>query len=178
MIVLMAGLPGTGKTTLARELALRSSGRVLGKDEIRHALFLPEEIEYSTRQDDFCLQLMLDTAAYLLKNNSKLTVFLDGRTFSRTYQIENVVNRAESLHQSWQIIECVCPEDLAKQRLEQQHGEHPAGNRNFQLYLKVRESFEAITRPKLVIDTSARMETCIQRAMSALLSGDRSPLVP
>ena len=52
MIVLMAGLPGTGKSTLARELAARTSGRVLSKDEIRHAIFLPDEIEYSTRQDD------------------------------------------------------------------------------------------------------------------------------
>ena len=66
MIVLMAGLPGTGKSTLARELAARTSGRVLSKDEIRHAIFLPEEIEYSTRQDDFCLQVMLETAGYLL----------------------------------------------------------------------------------------------------------------
>ena len=42
MIVLMAGLPGTGKSTLARELAARTSGRVLSKDEIRwmeHYLF-------------------------------------------------------------------------------------------------------------------------------------------
>ena len=55
MIVLMAGLPATGKSTLARELGRRTSGRVLSKDEVRHALFLPGEIEYSTGQDDFCL---------------------------------------------------------------------------------------------------------------------------
>lgn len=45
VIVIMAGLPGTGKTTLARELAVRVGGRVLSKDEIRHTLFSAEDIE-------------------------------------------------------------------------------------------------------------------------------------
>ena len=58
-----------GRFQVARELARRMSGRVLSKNDVRHALFVPGEIEYSTRQDDFCLQLMLQTAAYLLAWN-------------------------------------------------------------------------------------------------------------
>ena len=99
MIALMAGLPGTGKSTLARELAACTSGRVLSKDEIRHAIFLPEEIEYSTRQDDYCLQVMLETARYLLARNPARAIFLDGRPFSRRYQIDNVIAVADSLRQ-------------------------------------------------------------------------------
>ena len=86
MIVLMAGFPGTGKSTLARELASRVSGRVLSKDEIRHAVFRPEEIEYSSRQDDYCMTLMLATAGYLLSRNPVRGIFLDGRSFSRRYR--------------------------------------------------------------------------------------------
>src|ERR1035438_7672853 len=62
MIVLMAGLPGTGKTTLARELAHRTQGALLSKDEVRAALFSPEDIEYSVKQDDFVMEIMLDAA--------------------------------------------------------------------------------------------------------------------
>jgi predicted kinase len=170
MIVLMAGLPGTGKTTLALELAARTSGRVIGKDEIRLALFSADEVEYSSRQDDFCLHVMLETAAYVQEQDSSRILFLDGRTFSRRYQIENVVNAAASLRQIWRILECVCSEEIARRRLEDQSapGLHPAGNRNFQLYLEVKSRFEAITFAKTVIDTSKPLPTCIEQALAAL----------
>ncbi len=170
MIVLMAGLPGTGKTALARELAARTAGRVLSKDEIRHALFSADEIEYSTRQDDFCLQLMLETASYLLRRDRTRVLFLDGRPFSRRYQIDNVLQSAAVLHQRWRILECVCAEEVARQRIEQQSAsaEHPAGNRDFQLYLEVKSRFEAIALPKTVIDTGQPLQDCINQALAAL----------
>jgi predicted kinase len=170
MIVLMAGLPGTGKTTLVRELALRVSGRVLSKDAVRPALFASEEIEYSTRQDDFCLQVMLETAAYLLHQDRSRILFLDGRPFSRRYQIENVVNVAMDLHQTWRIIECVCAEEIARARLDDQAaaGSHSAANRNYELYLEVQSRFETITYPKTMIDTAGALERCVEQALAAL----------
>jgi predicted kinase len=170
MIVLMAGLPGTGKSTLAGELASRTSGRVLGKDEIRHALFASAEIEYSARQDDFCLQVMLETCGYLVEKDRARIIFLDGRPFSRRYQIDNAVNAAARVHQSWRILECVCAEEIVRARLEKQAaaGSHLAGNRSFDLYLEVRSRFEAILLPKTVIDTGEALETCVEQALAAL----------
>lgn len=170
MIVLMAGLPGTGKSTLARELAARTGGRVIGKDDIRHALFTSDEIEYSSRQDDFCMRIMLETAGYLLEKNRSGIVYLDGRTFSRRYHIDNVLNPASVLQQAWRILECVCCDETAKRRLEEQHasGSHVAINRNYELYLEVKSRFEAITLPKTVIDTDQALEVCVEQALAAL----------
>ena len=170
MIVMMAGLPGTGKSTLARELAVRTSGRVLSKDEVRHAIFLLEEIEYSTRQDDYCLRIMVETAGYLLARDAGRVIFLDGRPFSRRYQIENVIAAADSIVQPWRILECVCSEETVRRRLaaDTEGGSHPAGNRDFQLYAAVRARFEAITHPKRVIDTDQGLEGCVRAAMAAL----------
>jgi predicted kinase len=170
MIILLAGLPGSGKSTLARELISRTDGRGLSKDEIRHALFLPHEIEYSSGQDDFCVRVVVETAAYLLRQDASRMIFLDGRPFSRRYQIENVLTAANELCQPWRILECVCSEETAKQRLETESAAsmHRAGNRDYKLYLELKARFEAITVPKTVIDTDQPLEVCVRQALAAL----------
>src|SRR5579872_7395610 len=119
MIVIMAGLPGTGKSTLARALAEATDGVVLNKDEIRSVLFSAHEIEYSTQQDDFCLDVMLQTTAYLLRKNPQRMIFIDGRPFSKANQLQQVLDAANEMKQDWKILECTCAPESAKKRLEE-----------------------------------------------------------
>jgi predicted kinase len=131
MILMMAGLPGTGKSTVARALAQRLPGAVLDKDVIRTALFAPAHVEYSLAQDDFCQEIMLETAGYLLASTDLLYVLLDGRTFSRRYQRARVIDFCAQAGTPWAMLECVCAEQTALARISKsvtQHT-HPAANR-------------------------------------------------
>lgn len=168
MIVVMAGLPGTGKSTVARALADRLSGTVLSKDDIRHTLFTPRDVEYSTEQDDFCLEIMLQTAEYIFRRDPERFIFLDGRTFSRFYQIERVANFAIKLQQPSQVIECVCSEASARSRL-QNSSDHPASNRSYELYKQVKARQEEITAPKLLLDTDQTLEQAAKQALEFLV---------
>jgi predicted kinase len=159
MLIAMAGLPGTGKSTLARALAedLRRDGIeaiVLDKDETRAALFPPPTIEYSAEQDDLCIEIMLQVAAFLLRRDSQRVIVLDGRTFTRRSQVMHVTAAAERLVTPLIFIECRCDDATALRRLTEDHaqGRHLAANRSAALYLELKAGAEPLTMPHLLID--------------------------
>jgi predicted kinase len=168
MLILMAGLPGTGKSRLCQVLAAELGGTVLDKDQIRAGLFPNCDIEYSTKQDDFCMAIMLKVAGYIFRKDPSRLIFLDGRTFSQRYQLDRATGFAEAISQPWRIIECVCSEETARERLINDQG-HVAANRDFNLYREVKARFEEITLSKIVIDTDQALAAGVRSAKSSLL---------
>ena len=114
------------------------------------------------------MAIMLKVAGWIFRKDCRRRVFLDGRTFSRHYQLKRATGYAQAVGQEWRILECVCSEQTARDRMANDLL-HLAANRNFDLYMQVKARFEEITLAKTVIDTDQPIENCIQIAAAALI---------
>lgn len=172
MLIALAGLPGTGKSTLARELASALGGVALDKDRVRMALFPPGVLDYSTAQNDFAMRVIYLTAAYLLVESPERPILIDGRTFSRQAQVETLIQVAADLNTPLRIVLCVCSDDTARLRLEwaSAEGNHPARDRDFTLYLRLKARFEPLVAPHFTVNTDKLLEACVTETLAWLQS--------
>jgi predicted kinase len=181
MLIAMAGLPGTGKSTLAARLGAELRAISLNKDEVRAVLFPPSVVDYSRTQDDLVMQAIYGAAACILRGHCERVVILDGRTFLRNYQIRDLAALGDEVGQPAQIIECVCADEVVRSRLEvdQERGTHPAGNRTYDLYCAVKAQAEPLTFPHLVVDTGVlNVDECVRRCLEYLRPGERGVSTP
>lgn len=168
MLIAMAGLPASGKSTVARRLAVELPAVLLDKDAVRAALFAPADIDYSDAQNDLCVRVMFDVAAYLLRkcgtaapgceetHEATRHVILDGRTFSRRAQVDALTAFAAGLPVPLRIIECVCSDETARVRLGDGDAQaHVARNRDYTLYAALRDGADPIDAPRLVLRTDS-----------------------
>lgn len=169
-ILALAGMPGSGKSTLGSALARALDAPLLDKDRIRAELFGPDRIEYSRAQDDACCRALHERAEQLFRGGVS-RVLLDGRTYSKRYQVEDLEGFAARIEADLLLIECTADPEIIRERLETdaRAGRHPAGNRTFALYLSLRQSAEEITREKLAFDTGAgTLEEHVSRVLDWL----------
>jgi adenylylsulfate kinase len=113
------------------------------------------------------MAVMLKVAGYLFRKNPERIIFLDGRTFSRTYQLKRATGFAEAIGQPWRILECICSEETARDRLSNDSS-HPAADRNFSLHREIRARFQPINFPKTIVDTDRPIQQCIEAARNAI----------
>jgi predicted kinase len=140
-VVVLAGLPGAGKSTLAAALADRWSGaRIIDKDEVRHSLFSP--CDYSAAERDITFSAMLDAARYHL-GRGRLVIF-DGLTFSRRTEVAAAEEAAIESGGFAAVIVCDVPVEVAIERCERDaaDGGHPAKNRDGDLVRRVAAEME------------------------------------
>lgn len=168
-VVAMAGLPASGKSAVALKLHDATDSVLLNKDNVRDFMF-DRYVDYSTEQNDLCIEMMYQVALYLLSRKDSPLVIIDGRSFSRRTQIDRLHAFVSEAQCTLRIIECVCSKESARERLHKDKGIHPAKDRNFAMYSKSRASADTIVEPRLTLDTDALSEDeCGRRAIAYIV---------
>ncbi|UYQ60039.1 AAA family ATPase [Streptomyces peucetius] len=166
MIVAVAGLPRTGKSTLARNLAKRLPGLLLDKIAVRDHLFPGERSAASRAQNDWSFEVVLTAAAWNLEGTPGGVVVLDGPPLTRGQDVRALNGFASGIGQPLKVIECVCPTEIALGRGRGESGPTPA---SFDILMPRREP---IPDPKIVVDTTLSKDRCLALALQGLRGAD------
>ncbi|MFW9778423.1 MAG: AAA family ATPase [Candidatus Heimdallarchaeota archaeon] len=162
-LILIVGLPGTGKTTFARELQtfLPADVIYLSTDSIRRNIFQPTTVRadpveynegiYSTASKDLIYQILYFIGELLLGLNHVLII--DG-TFYTQEKRKRFFSICERLNQDIILIETRCSEEIVRARLEKRirQGES-ASDADFRIYLKIKEQFEPLEHDHITVNT-------------------------
>jgi predicted kinase len=145
--VLFCGLPGVGKTTLAKELAPLIDSEVLSTDKIRKELI--SNPTYAKEEKELVYNVMFLLARYL-HQAGKNTIF------DATFNTEKSRNEARDKigidRAQFHTVECVCPEDVVFSRLRSRKGDY--SDADVSIYMQMKEVYEPVKEDHIIADTS------------------------
>lgn len=165
-VIVLVGVPGAGKSTLAEALARRlPDARVLDKDKVRHALFAP--CDYTSAERDVVFAALLDAARYHL-GRGRVVIF-DGMTFSRRRQVAAAEAVAHEAGAFSAVIVCDVDLEVAIARCEADAAAgngHLASNRDGELVRRVAAEMEEPAGDYLTLDMTGEVERLAGQALS------------
>jgi len=162
MIIIVIGLPGTGKSTFSRGLARHLGALHLNTDIIRDQLQLRGQYDSSTKQ--LIYATMQEQATTALQQGKR--VVLDG-TFYQQHLRDNFIAFAKKQGELIKWIELKATEKAIKERVQQKRTYSEA---DYQVYLKVKAAFEPMQQDCLQLwnDKDTPMDTLLEQAMAYL----------
>lgn len=180
-VILMCGLSGTGKTTVARELAATLDAIHVRSDVERKRLFGLDltASSHDTGKDIYTAQATAQTferLASLARETERWRrpVIVDA-TFIERHLRAKFADVADELGVPWAIVECTASEDTVRQRLAGRTGDaSEAGIAQYQDQRARFESFDEHEAPRVVeFDTEADDDTLAERVTACLRNGRR-----
>jgi predicted kinase len=175
VLVMLCGLPGTGKTSLARRLAMRWPAVIIESDRIRQTLFTPPA--YTAEESRQVHQVCHILIGWYLRHTGR-----DGKLYRHhviydatnlyAYHRQLVVGLAERNEARLVVVEVTARDEIVRERLA------PRGRRDlaalysdadWDVYQRMRQRAEPIQGEHVTIDTSqGGIELGVERVLAAI----------
>jgi predicted kinase len=169
VLIVVSGLPGTGKSYLSARLAEKLDYIILESDAIRKQMF--SSPVYSAEESTSLFRVIHQLIEYLLKIG--VSVILDATNLSESHR-EHLYNIAEKCHSRLVLVETKAPPELVFRRLERRSGKE--GNKsdaNWSIYQQMVPTAEKIRRRHYSVDTSRDISSVIDKIVREIKRTNR-----
>lgn len=168
-IVALMGLPGSGKSMVARMLGQEFDLRLVSRDAIRAAMFPRCDHSFAEKQAALHGVMLAVEINGLLGASS----VIDGVTFSRAEDRRRVVELARRHAFGLCMLMLDCPVEIARERVrvDRDQRAHPAADRTCELVDAVAARFAPAPEDALRIDASLPAEQVLRLAREAFMAG-------
>lgn len=165
ILILVIGLPGSGKSYFSERLALQLSAVHLQTDKVRKEMHL--EGNYSDEDKLLVYKSTCDRAENLLKQGRAVIV---DATFHREVYRELFFHMAAKLEIQVVIIWVEADQDTAKSRLKTSRKYSEA---DYEVYLRIKGDFDPPLHPYLhLTSTNSNIEGMLHKAVNYIKIGD------
>ncbi len=163
LMFLIAGLSGTGKSTVARKIAVDYHATLINTDIVRKEVAGIDRFEqhhdqfntglYDPKKIDETYEQVMQRASLSLKKGQN--VVLDA-TFQKKKYREMAHHIAGKYHTKLVIVQCICPDIIVKKRLDGRVKKKSVSDGRWEIYQTQKTTFEPFTVDETcrTIDTS------------------------
>jgi aminoglycoside phosphotransferase family enzyme/predicted kinase len=175
----VCGMPASGKSTIARELAKTFCVRVFRSDVIRKELFCMQPREqrdvpfedgiYSKEASSLTYAKLLLLAQEEIEKGR--SVILDS-TYSSRHQRSEVLRLAKDMDTNVMFVECMCPESVLKERLVKREGTPSVSDARLHHFQQIKARFEPLNEVRDEMHIGVDTERPLGESMEHILFQD------
>lgn len=164
VLVMLTGLPGTGKSHLARRLAEVLPFVIVESDLVRKTLF--PECEYSGEESQWVHRTCHVVIEKLLRKGVR--VIYDATNLHERHR-EQVYRLADETKAKLLVVKVVSPEAVASARLQGRHeggtDKEDVSDADWRVYRRMARDVDPIARNFAVVDTSKDLDRAITKLL-------------
>lgn len=162
-LVVVSGLPGTGKSYFCRQLARRLAATILESDALRKALF--SKPDYRAEESTRLFRLIHRLIAELLARGIPLIFDATNLSERRREYLYRIAERALA---RLVIVRTEAPPGLVYERLEARRNGTEKSDADWAVYQKMRPQVEQIRRHHYAVDTSRDITPVLDKIVREL----------